>query len=500
MKKTKTYIPWITTFLMSLFFVAVSSYSTSPLFYGRELDSHIFQYIGFSMLHGKIPYTDLFDHKGLLLYWINAIGYIIHPRWGLMLLQTFHLTLSMMIWYKILKSIKNEWTKYLILITSLIALYAYYNSGNLTEEWCLLFISYPILAYFESQKNNGVFNNKQLFFIGVCLGAIAMIRLNNTAPVLGILLCCLIKAVWKKEYKYIERALKYSFLGFIILPILGCFHMFCLNGFAGIDDMFYAAILFNLDYAANSHIGSHLLGEYSFIYKAILPMLFLLPSIKKERQNIIVLYASFVLTALTIGGASYIHYLEVFIPLLIASFACMHSFKIKYASIIILVLLYSKTVYRQFDWSHFLTSESDDYKEAFDKVIAPIPMEERGNIWNMCGGYMAEDFMCAGLLQQNRILLPFQMSISDRLYEEENEKIQKIKPKYVLFAIYSGDWQNQGLKYHKKHGYAESDADLKFVLDNYKVLATSYLPDGTQLFCYHLKDTNKNRRLKQAVN
>lgn len=492
MKKTKTYIPWITTFLMSLFFVAVNSDSTSPLFWGRHVDSPIFQYIGFSMLHGKIPYTDLFDHKGLLLYWINALGYLIHPKIGVMLLQVLNLTLSMMVWYRILNEVKNEWMKYVILTLALLGLYAYFVYGNFEEEWCLFFISYPIMAYFESKKNNGVFSNKQMFAIGMCLGSIAMIRLNIMAPVLGMLLYCLVEAIWEKKYLYVGQAIKWSILGFVILPLLGCVQMFVMNGITGIDDMFYATILFNLAFAADPSMGSHLLGGYEYIYKSILPMLFLLFFIKQNRRDVLALCCSFMLTALTIGGRDEYHYLIEFIPLLVASLACMHSFKIRYASIIILVLLYSKTVYRQFDCSHFLSSENEEYKEAFDKVIAPIPMEERGNIWNMCGGYMAEDFMRAGLLQQNRILLPFQMSISDRLYEEENEKIQKIKPKYVLFAIYSEDWQNQGLKYHKKHGYAESDADLQFVHDNYEVLATSYLPDGSQLFCYHLKDINKN--------
>lgn len=144
MKKYANYLPWVVTFLMSLFFIAVNSDSTSPLFWGRYVDSPVFQYMGYSMLQGKIPYTDLFDHKGLLLYWINALGYLIHPKMGVMLLQIVNLTLTMMVWYKILDSIKVEWMKYSILALALLSLYAYFCEGNFEEEWCLFFISYPI--------------------------------------------------------------------------------------------------------------------------------------------------------------------------------------------------------------------------------------------------------------------------------------------------------------------------------------------------------------------
>lgn len=483
MNKFTNCLPWVVIILMSSIFVMVNSNSTSPLFWGRGLDSSIFQYMGYSMLQGKIPYTDLFDHKGLLLYWINALGYLIHSELGIMLLQILNLSLTMMLWFRTLAVIKEEWMKYVILILSLLGLCAYYEFGNLTEEWSLLLISYPIMTYFESKKNNNILSDKQLFAIGVCLGAISIIRPNNMAPVLGMLLYCFIEALCKKEYQYIERAIKWICLGIIIFPLLACIYMFIMNGLLGIDDMFYATILFNIDYTGRAHLGSHLL----FIYKAMLPMLFILPFIRGNRRDVLVLVCSFILTALSLGKSSYSHYLMVFIPLLVASFACINSSKLRYVAFIVLALVYSKTVYRQFYWSHVLSSEGTAYTEAFNKVIAPIPESKRNEIWNMGGGYIVEDFMHAHLVQSNRILLPFQMSISDRLYNEESEQIQKVKPEYVIYALYARKWQNDGLRYHKRHGFAESDSDLQFVLNNYELLATADRPDGTQLFCYHLK-------------
>ena len=39
------------------------------------LDNAIFQIIGRGWVEGKIPYVDLWDQKGPLIYFINALGY-----------------------------------------------------------------------------------------------------------------------------------------------------------------------------------------------------------------------------------------------------------------------------------------------------------------------------------------------------------------------------------------------------------------------------------------
>jgi len=50
-------------------------FDTSPLYRGNtELDSSIFIYIATQMHEGKVPYRDLFDHKGPALYFVEYLG------------------------------------------------------------------------------------------------------------------------------------------------------------------------------------------------------------------------------------------------------------------------------------------------------------------------------------------------------------------------------------------------------------------------------------------
>ena len=50
------------------------------------LDASNFEYFGYAMRKGDIPYTQIFDHKGPMIFLINYIGYLIGGPFGVKLL------------------------------------------------------------------------------------------------------------------------------------------------------------------------------------------------------------------------------------------------------------------------------------------------------------------------------------------------------------------------------------------------------------------------------
>ena len=64
-------------------FLAITIGTLFRLYPGNHLspewDSAVFLYIGRRMTEGKIPYLDLFDHKGPLLYLIEYLGCLLTP-------------------------------------------------------------------------------------------------------------------------------------------------------------------------------------------------------------------------------------------------------------------------------------------------------------------------------------------------------------------------------------------------------------------------------------
>ena len=91
--KPITYNGFIWKFLLYAGFLIYSGWlmlqsPNSPLSNVPEyVDSGVFQYIGRKILEGYMPYRDIFDHKGPLLYLINALGLQLMGRNGIRLMD-----------------------------------------------------------------------------------------------------------------------------------------------------------------------------------------------------------------------------------------------------------------------------------------------------------------------------------------------------------------------------------------------------------------------------
>ena len=64
--------------LMAIFYILIFSTTTSP-FWGEPFagDSAMFQTIGKYWAKGHLPYVSLWDSKGPIIFFINAIGYFL---------------------------------------------------------------------------------------------------------------------------------------------------------------------------------------------------------------------------------------------------------------------------------------------------------------------------------------------------------------------------------------------------------------------------------------
>ena len=78
-------------------FVSLASYSTSPLYpYCFGSDSAQFQTIGKAWAASVLPYQGLFDHKGPLIFLINALGYALSGnKYGVYFLQILFFAMTL---------------------------------------------------------------------------------------------------------------------------------------------------------------------------------------------------------------------------------------------------------------------------------------------------------------------------------------------------------------------------------------------------------------------
>ena len=79
MKKKKILLhEYILLGIVAILYILIFSTTTSPLF-GEPFagDSSMFQTIGKYWAQGSLPYVDLWDSKGPVIFFINALGYFI---------------------------------------------------------------------------------------------------------------------------------------------------------------------------------------------------------------------------------------------------------------------------------------------------------------------------------------------------------------------------------------------------------------------------------------
>lgn len=442
-------------FLIAFLFVFLFSSTTSPFYEHHPFwfngDSGIFQEMGICLLQGSTPYIDLFDHKGPVLWFIQAFGKGINQSWGLMALQCVALFCTLLIWYKSIHFlVEQRFASLLITIVGLLFLLAFYVRGNLCEEWSLPFISLPIYLYLkrwktDSSAKRSLYNHVDALIIGLCVGIIAMIRLNNTAPMVGFTLWHFILCIYNKEYKrfWIDIALIFSGIAIIFL-ICSSFYYYK-AGWTGVYEMFYGTFVFNYKYYLSLY-SIHTPTLFNILLFYLAPIVFgIITTIcllhKKETFHLgIPTIISYLVTSFAIGYSIFYHYLMVFIPLLVLTTSYIIYTKTKFTYIlgITMVLYFVHTGYDAIDHLAFRImgkQANTEIHDDFHRFVSSIPSYERRSIYNegLSHNIGPGLFARENIYQCNRILYKRHLDYSNSLQEYEvTHGIKDLQPIWIL--------------------------------------------------------------------
>lgn len=237
---------------LSIGFVYMFSFSTSPLFpYYYGGDTAQFLTIGKAWWLGKIPYIEMFDHKGPFIFWIDMLGYAITngQKYGVAFLQIFFLFFTILAFYQISQLLyKNKSYGLAVVFIALIAMKRNYCDGNTVEEYCLPFISwsiYGILCYWKNE-NYLEHDPKWTFLYGLTFGISFLTRITNFLPVCMGLGLIFVHLLYKKQYRNIGKNILTGVFGaaVLILPFL----LYFLQKNA-LYECIYGTLLYNFEYA-----------------------------------------------------------------------------------------------------------------------------------------------------------------------------------------------------------------------------------------------------------
>ena len=304
------------------------SLATSPLYpHNYSYDSAFFRFFGSEILNGKTPYKDVWDHKGPVLYFLQAVGALGGTTNKgsnlLFVLQiTSILTSVFFIWKTYLEfGEKNRsFLKFFSLLVCVLSVFSLtIESGNLSEEWTLPFACgsiWMMTRYALNTTADPGHPRKYAFFHGIGLGIVFMIRINNAIPVCAGILIIGFYLILKKQWKNLFDNLVFGLLGIVCIIAPVCIWFYSRNA---LQEMIYAVYNFNLKYAQVrsfiSYTGEPFITRYLPIAAAIL--IFVIFMIRKQKIELIDCITAAVLAAGTwmlTDTNMYLHYFTIFIP------------------------------------------------------------------------------------------------------------------------------------------------------------------------------------------
>lgn len=467
-------------------FLFLYSTTTSPFFQDEGLDSAIFKTMGLAILQGKTPYVDIFDHKGPILYLINALGQLLIPgRMGIFLIQILALTTSLFFLFRLAKLFVSGGLSFVFLLISLGILGFFFEGGNLSEEWSLPFIIIPVylaMHYFvkKNDKSHPIYYS---IIYGLCFGIVFFIRPNDSvAQVGGVIFGITIWLIYQKRYKNLMYTIVAFSVGIAIIttPIIIWFALK-----HAMNDLFYGLLEHNKMYSGG--IMSQILSvcsknkiQFFMFFVAIIVLAY---NTQYKRVLVLLIPILSLLTILT-GTRNFMHYYIVVMPyfMLFFVFLCLQKNK---SLIVCSIALFYSTHINTLRCARKMPIKStkqiinvakngitvSEYDKSADKMLNIIPAEEKGEIWNYNLDSDIAMLWRNGIVQTNKVTLNLMYKIDGKLKKEDN--IVKKKPKWILLS-----------EIHER-----DSSDYKYIQNNYEQIS-QIMTDNKKIVLYKRKWNN----------
>ncbi len=209
-----------------------------------KLDSSVFRYVGMVMQRGGVPYRDVFDHKGPLIFLLNYLGLFLGNN-GIWFIELILLFFTAVFIFRTIRLFCGPYLSLVGTAAALLLTYDFLGGGNYTEEYALPFISCAVFIFAEYFLKSKTTRGK-LILCGACFMAVALLRVNMVGTWAVFALTVIIKSIREKSGKLIAFIL--FFLLGAVLVLLPFLVYFALN--SALDDFWEQYFVFNFAYSS----------------------------------------------------------------------------------------------------------------------------------------------------------------------------------------------------------------------------------------------------------
>jgi hypothetical protein len=229
----------------------VSGILLNPLFSYPGRDAGIFMYVGSLILKGKIPYLDVWENKGPLVFYINALGLALGDgsRWGIWLMEFLFLFGAAWLCYSLVTSVMGKIPALVGVLVMITTAGNVLQGGNYSEEYSILFSCLALWAFVKGMDDpqNKTFD----LLIGLSLGFNILLRPNNISMQIAAAGGFFLLTLLSKDWKLLVRRAAMVILGAVVVIVPALLY-FASKG--ALQEMINVALVFNFQYSSDTGI------------------------------------------------------------------------------------------------------------------------------------------------------------------------------------------------------------------------------------------------------
>ncbi len=453
MKKIEKVVPYV--FLIVMFGVIIFSFRDNPI--SKVLsghDSSMFLYFGRGISDGLVPYKDMLDHKGPILFIIEYLAVLIglgNISLGIWIVECLFLFFSLIFLYKtnyLYTENRLVSTLALVLMTPLFILC--YDGGNYSEEFALLFISIAFYVFSKILFQKKV-SQISYIVVGLVGAATFFIRVNMIALWVVFCLFLFFTNIKDKKMDVLIKQIKGIFIGGIAFTML----IILLSLFQGnLKEMFQQAFVMNLLYS-DSNLTDKIRTTFNFIDLLLRTGLFPLivvffisifldrKRIETKVYSILSFYFFFNFLTVVLSGRYYTHYLIT----QLAPLSIVIAISIQYilspivkkekqfiAFLILLAISFPATIsaFKTYNWNFSVYPNSDTNQiEVLSKYIKKNT-NKKDTIY--VHNINANVYLLSGRYSNSRFFVLPSVNYDDfpKMQSEFSKKMSDNPPKYIV--------------------------------------------------------------------
>jgi hypothetical protein len=220
-------------------------------------DAGIFMYVGSLILKGKVPYLDVWENKGPLVFYINALGLSLGDgsRWGIWFMEFLFLLGATWLCYSLIHFAMGKLPALIGVSLMVSAAENVLQGGNYSEEYSVLFSCLALWAFVR-----GVGDSKNKLFdvlIGLSLGFNVLLRPNNISMQVAVAGGSLILSLLTRDWKLLMRRAGLIVAGgmLVLVPTLLYF-----SARGALTEMINVVLVFNTQYSSDTDLEQVLSG------------------------------------------------------------------------------------------------------------------------------------------------------------------------------------------------------------------------------------------------